>query len=360
MTSSRHQSFARPVSGARLVSVGTATPSSTYTQQQILEWAHETDPKIERLFRNSHIAQRHLYLTAPVDGGLPDETNQELIDKHLRGVLDIGPQAIPRALAPLGLAPTDVDFFLGITSTGLLCPGITAHIIRAMGFRDDVKRADIVGMGCNAAMNGLQLMTGWCQTQPGRIGVMLCVEICSAAYTLNRSLSTAVVNSLFGDGAGAVVIRSDARDGWADGPVMAYAESFILTDAIDAMKYELDGSKLSFFLERNIPYVIGEHVSIPVTRLLGRHGLEVSDIDHWMIHSGGKKVIDAIAQHLALPDHAVRHTRSILHDYGNMSSSAVLFSFDELRREGVIKARDLGVMIAMGPGTSIEAALLAW
>lgn len=360
MTSSRHQSFARPTRGPRLVSVGTCTPPSAYTQQQILDWSHEADPKIQRLFRNSHIEQRHLYLPASNNGGLSDETNQDLIDKHLRGVLDIGPQAITRALAPLGLRPTDVDMFVGVSSTGLLCPGVTAHVIKAMGFRDDVKRTDIVGMGCNAAMNGLEIVAGWTRTKPGRVGLILCVEICSAAYTLNRSLSTAVVNSLFGDGAGALVVRDDARDTWQHGPVIVDSESFILTAAIEAMKYKLDGSRLSFYLERNIPYVIGEHVSTPVGQLLARHGLKVTDIDHWLIHSGGKKVIDAIAKHLALPDHAVRHTRSILRDFGNMSSASVLFSFEKLRQEDAIKPRDIGVMIAMGPGTTIETALLAW
>lgn len=360
MTSPRHHAFARPAAGPRLVSVGTATPPAAYTQQQILDWSHETDPKIQRLFRNSHIESRHLYLPTPIDGGLPDESNQELIDKHLRGVLDIGQQAVTRALAPLGLTPKDVDLLVGVSSTGLLCPGVTAHIIKAMGFRDDVKRTDIVGMGCNAAMNGLEMVTGWARTKPGKVAVMLCVEICSAAYSLNRSLSTAVVNSLFGDGAGALVVRYDEKDQSADGPIVIDSESYILTDAIDAMKYELDGSKLSFYLEKNIPYVIGEHVSTPVTNLLSRHGLTVPDVDHWLVHSGGKKVIDAIEKHLALPPDAVRHTRSVLHDFGNMSSASVLFSFEKLRQEGVIKARDLGVMIAMGPGTTIETALLAW
>jgi alkylresorcinol/alkylpyrone synthase/polyketide synthase Type III len=169
-----------------------------------------------------------------------------------------------------------------------------------------------------------------------------------------------VVNSLFGDGAGAAILRCDESDTWETGPIVADFEPHIVTEAIDAMKYELDGTKLSFYLDRDIPYVIGRNVEKPIQRLLGRHGLRIRDVDHWLIHSGGKKVIDAIEYNLGLTDYDVRHTLSVLKNHGNLSSGSVLFSFKELRREGAIAEGDIGVLIAMGPGTSIETALLTW
>jgi alkylresorcinol/alkylpyrone synthase/polyketide synthase Type III len=346
--------------GARLVSVGTATPPRSYTQDEVLAWAKETNPKVQRLFRNSHILRRSLYLPESVNGQPPVESSQELIDKHLRGALEIGPEAVTGALGPLGLTPADVDFLVCISSTGFLCPGISAHVIKHMGFRQDIQRLDIVGMGCNAAVNGLQATTALAQSLPGRIGLMLCVEVCSAAYVNTPSMSTAVVNSLFGDGAAAVVVRVDAGDGWEQGPRVVDFQPFILTDAIGAMRYDLEDSKLSFFLDRDIPFVIGRHVSVPVTALLDRHDLQIPDVDHWLVHSGGKKVIDAIQKNLDLSEHQFRHTRDVLRDQGNMSSGSVLFSLKALQCENVVKPNDLGVLIAMGPGTSIETALLAW
>ncbi|HKP77022.1 MAG TPA: 3,5-dihydroxyphenylacetyl-CoA synthase DpgA [Longimicrobiaceae bacterium] len=345
---------------ARLVSVGTATPPNRYTQDQVLEWAQETDPKIRALFRNSHISTRHLYLPPHVDGRVPDETNEQLLERHLNGVLELGPLAVARALGPLELGPQDVDFLVCVTSTGFLCPGVSAHLIREMGLREDLQRVDIVGMGCNAAVNALQSATAVAASRPGSVGVVLCVEICSAAYVLNRTLSTAVVNSLFGDGAVAVVVRADHDDGWAAGPAVTDFESFIHTETIGSMKYGLEGGKLSFFLARDIPWVIGANAHRPVDRLLRRNGLERGDVDHWVIHSGGKKVIDAIAANLGLSDHDVRHTRAILRTHGNLSSGAVLFGFQELRRDAAAAEGDVGVLIAMGPGMSIETALLRW
>lgn len=360
LPSRRKLAFRAPATGARIVSVGTATPPDRYTQEQVLDLFHETDPRIRRLYCNSHIQSRYLYLPEPIDGRMPDESNQQLIDKHRRGALEIGPQAVAQALDSLGLAPFDVDHICCVSSTGLLCPGLSAHLVQRMGFREDVQRVDILGMGCSAALNGLQVATAFAQSQPNRIAVLLCVEVCSAAYVYNRKVSTAVVNSLFGDGAAAAVIRVDDANAWKCGPLVVDFEPYILVEAIDAMKYELDGTKLSFYLDREIPYVIGQHVERPINRLLGRHGLRTRDIDHWIIHSGGKKVVDAIEYNLGLTDHDVRHTLSVLRNYGNLSSGSVLFSLKELRREGVIRERDLGVVIAMGPGTSIETALVAW
>lgn len=350
---------AQPVT-ARLVSVGTATPPTSYTQDEVLEWFGEEDRKIRALFKNSHIGSRALYLPPRDEHGIVEESNQELLDKHLKGVLEIGPPAIRAALDPLGVEPEELDFLVCVTSTGLLCPGITARIIQHMGLRESIQRVDVVGMGCNAAVNGLQMAIHTANRRPGSVGVLLCVEICSAAYVVNRTLGTAVVNSLFGDGAAAVVIRADGGDGSEHGPRLVDFESFIHTESIESMKYNLEGSKLSFFLDKEIPWVIGENSHIPVNRLLARHGLDVPDVDHWVIHSGGKKVIDAISGNLGLTEHDVRHTRSILHDYGNVSSGSVLFSYERLQQEGATREGDVGVMVAMGPGMSIETALLRW
>ncbi|WP_200250961.1 3,5-dihydroxyphenylacetyl-CoA synthase DpgA [Thiococcus pfennigii] len=352
--------FTVPEVAPRILSVGTATPPCKYTQEEVLELFQESSPKIRSVFLGGHIQSRYLYLPEPVDGALPQESNQQLLDKHLNGALEIGGQAIEECLRPLGLEPYDVDFFCALSTTGFLCPGITAHLIKKMGFRESVRRVDILGMGCNAGVNGLQTVTSYAAANPGKLGLLLCVEICSAAYVDNRSLSTAVVNSLFGDGAAAVLVRQDPADTWQQGPRVIDFESHIIPEALRAMRYDLDNTKLSFFLERDIPYVIGANVEKPVGRLLGRHGLKGKYVDHWIVHSGGKKVIDAIEYNIGLTNYDMRHTLGILRNYGNLSSGSILFSYKELTREGLIRSGDVGVVIAMGPGTSIETALVAW
>ena len=344
----------------RLLEVGTANPENFYTQEEVLAWSGEKNTKIQSLFLNSHIETRALYLPELQDGSPPEETPQSLIDRHLNGALDIGSKAIEKALKAIGIKSDEVGFIVCTTSTGFLCPSLTAYLIQHLGFKDSIRRMDLVGMGCNAAINGLQAATAIAQSMPGVSGLLVSIEICSAAYVINQDLSTAVVNSLFGDGASALVIRSDLNDDWRSGPAVLDFEPLIITDSIGAMRYNLDGTRLSFFLDRDIPYVIGRNAPIPVNRLLERHGLQKENIKHWVLHSGGKKVIDSIVANLQLSEDTVRHTRNILKRYGNVSSSAVIFALGELLKEGIAKEGDYGILMAMGPGSSVETALLRW
>jgi len=352
------QAAGRP---SRIVSIGSAVPPQAYSQEDVLAWAEEDDPKIRRLFRNSHIQSRSLYLTPHDEGGRRQENNEELAAKHMQGALEIGPQAIHAALEPLGLTPQDVDTLICVTSTGMLTPGVSVRLIEKMGMQASIQRADLVGMGCNAALNALQLTCGMTRVRPKSTAVLLCVEICSAAYALDDSMATAVVNSLFGDGAAAVVLQGDGADGAAGpGPAILDFQSYIHTETMESMKYVVRENTLTFHIDKEIPYIIGAKVDEPVGLLLARWGLEVADVDHWVVHSGGKKVIDAICNNLGLSEHDVRHTRGVLEDQGNVSSASVLFALERLQAEGVAKPGDTGVMIAMGPGMSIETALMRW
>jgi polyketide synthase Type III len=143
--------------------------------------------------------------------------------------------------------------------------------------------------------------------------------------------------------------------------VLSFA-SHIITEALDAMRYDWDGdqAKFSFFLDPDIPYVVGAHAEQVVGRLLAGTGLRRRDISHWLVHSGGKKVIDAVRVNLGLTRNDVRHTTGVLRDYGNLSSGSFLFSYERLLHEGVARPGDYGVLMTMGPGCTIETALIQW
>ena len=138
--------------------------------------------------------------------------------------------------------------------------------------------------------------------------------------------------------------------------------SHIIPDAWGAMRYNWtpEHGKFSFYLDRDVPYVLGIHAETPVNGLLSRNGLKRRDIDHWIIHSGGKKVIDAIKYNIGITAHDVRHTVDILRKFGNLGSGSFLFSYQRLMAEGCVEAGDRCVMMTMGPGSTIETALLHW
>jgi predicted naringenin-chalcone synthase len=220
-------------------------------------------------------------------------------------------------------------------------------------------------MGCNAGLNSLNAVAGWARTHPGKLAVMVCVEACSAAYVFDGTMRTSVVNSLFGDGSAAIAVVAGESAGWdvtKRGPRILKFASCIIPEALEAMRYDWDGDqdRFSFFLDPDVPYVVGAHAELVIGKLLAGTGLRRSDIGHWLVHSGGKKVIDSVMVNLGLTRHDVRHTLGVLRDYGNLSSGSFLFSYERLLEEGVTQPGEYGVLMTMGPGSTIETALVRW
>jgi len=355
-----------PTPMPRIAGIGTAVTGRAYAQQELLDIFNITSPKVRSIFLNSTIQRRFLSLP-PVgsDGTRVQETQGELLDKHKRLAVSMGARALQACLRDAGVKLSDVAFLCCVTSTGFLTPGLSALLIRETGISPHCNRVDIVGMGCNAGLNALGVTAAWSAAHPGQVAVALCAEACSAAYVFDSTMRTAVVNSLFGDGSAAVALISGPGGSAAlaaTGPRILSFASYIITDALDAMRYEWDSEqgKFSFFLDPEIPYVVGAHAEIVVDRLLSRAGLRRSDIRHWLVHSGGKKVIDAVMINLGLTRYELRHTTGVMRDYGNLSSGSFLFSYERLLNDDVVSSGDYGVLMTMGPGSTIETALIQW
>ena len=349
---------------SRMVGVGTAVSGTPVSQPELLDLFQIDDPKVRSIYLNSAIDQRHLTLPAPdAAGRRHSEPQGDLLDKHKRLAVEMGSQALQACLKNAGADLSDLRHLCCVTSTGFLTPGLSALLIRELGIDPHCSRSDIVGMGCNAGLNALNVVAGWSAAHPGELAVVLCSEACSAAYAIDGSMRTAVVNSLFGDGAAALALISDVPGTAAPrGPQILKFASFLITDAIDAMRYDWDREqdRFSFFLDPQIPYVVGAHAEMVVDRLLAGTDLRRSDVAHWLVHSGGKKVIDAVVVNLGISRHDVRHTVGVLRDHGNVSSGSFLFSYERLVEEGVTSPGDYGVLMTMGPGSTIETALVQW
>lgn len=354
---------------ARVVGVGTAVPPTSYTQQNLLDIFQIEEGKVRSLFLNSAIDRRCLTLPPRLpDGTFAPEEQGALLAKHKRQGVRLGAEAIETCLKRAGADLADVRYLCCVTSTGFLTPGLSAHLIRELGLDRHTSRLDVVGMGCNAGLNGLTAVSAWAKEHPGQLAVMVCTEACSAAYVFDGTMRTAVVNSLFGDGAAAVALVAGDPDRAAhtavepEGPTILKFASCIVTDAIDAMRYDwdTDHGRFSFFLDPEVPYVVGAHAEVVIGRLLAGTGLRRNDIRHWLVHSGGKKVIDSVAINLGLTRHDLRHTSGVLRDYGNLSSGSFLFSYERLMAERIARPGEYGVLMTMGPGSTIETALVQW
>jgi polyketide synthase Type III len=351
---------------AAIAGVGSAFPRTAYSQEEIGVLLGLENRVVKKLLGAPHIQKRHLYLP-PKDtdtGRVVRESAADLHAKFRDGALEIGARAIRNALSTASLATTNVDYLMCVTSSGFMVPGLSSLLSRELGFSRHLQRADVVGMGCNAGLNALNPLVQWVKNHPGKVALLVCCEINSAMYVLDETPRTGIVNSLFGDGAAAAVLTSSVENGSGpqmagQGPCVLDFESFCIPEQWAAMRFDWndDAGKWSFYLDRDIPYVIGFNVRKPLARLLERNGLDFSAVKHWVLHTGGGAVIDSVKLSLGLEEHDVRHTRSVLRDYGNISSGSFLVSLERLLAEGCASPGDRGVMVTMGPGAQIEAAL---
>jgi alkylresorcinol/alkylpyrone synthase/polyketide synthase Type III len=344
----------------QILSLGTANPPQRWSQREVYDLAARIvpmyrNPRIEQIFMGSDIEFRHLALEK--NGFTAEETADQLHERFSKESVKLGKEAIDRCLANAGVAARDVDCFIAVSCTGYLCPGLSALLIREMGMRDDVQRGDLVGMGCAGAMPGLQRANDYALAHPGKKALVLTVEICSACYYVDDDLETVVGNAICADGAAAILVGQGENNGGAE---LLRFETLLEPSYIDTVGFQFKTGKLRIVLSKDIRDVAGGLAENLIRRLLKNEGYEKSDIAHWVIHSGGRKVIDSIKKSVGLTEEQLQSSRSVLRNFGNMSSPTVLFVLDEIQRSAGPRAGELGVLLAMGPGLAVEAALLRW
>lgn len=349
----------------QILEVATAAPAHRYSQQDLLLRFGLEKPGNQRFFKHPHIETRHLILPRPESSSarLREETPGQLLEKFKCHAVDLGSKAVSAALAARNLGVRDVAYLCCVSSTGFIVPGLSALICAHLGLPPDCQRLDIVGMGCHGGLNGLNAVNSWCRSHPGQTAILACVEICSAIYATDETENTALVNSLFGDGVAAAVLRAGAAmdDSAEKVEILGFA-SHLIPNTARCLRFDYDDEKHRhrFYVGKETPKVLAEHICEPVSALLRAFSVDRSSVAHWLFHSGGAAILDGIEKRLELKADDLRHTRSVLRDFGNVSSGAFLFSYERLIDEGRVKSGDLGVMATMGPGLTIETALLRW
>jgi 3,5-dihydroxyphenylacetyl-CoA synthase len=343
-----------------ILAVGTANPPRRYSQEEIYDLAHRSSAfyrseRVRQIFMNSGIDFRHLCFD--IESFNPNESSDELHARFAVGSVALSAEAIRSCLAAGGYSVSDIDYIVAVSCTGYLCPGLSSLLIKELGMRRNVQRADLLGMGCAGAMPGLQRAFDFVKAYPDKKALLITVEICSACYYIDDSLETVVGNAICADGAAAVVLGMTDQDSV---PRISQFISYLEPSLIDSVGFEQREGKLRIILSKDIRDIAGTLARKVVTDLLDGAGIRQDQIRHWILHSGGRKVIDNLQEELALSDEEIRHSECVLKQFGNMSSPTVLFVLQETLRHSRPQSGDLGVMLAMGPGLALEAALLRW
>ena len=281
-----------------------------------------------------------------------DENPDDRIARFTKWSIALSSEAVSKALDASKVDIGDIRGLIVNTCTGYLCPGISTYLIEKLGLKREVKVYDLLGSGCGGAIPNLQLADALVRQSDGGVIVSVSVEICSATFQMADDLSLIVSNTLFGDGAAAAVLRNEPGQ-----LEMIDSASLYIPEEREYIRYiHKNGqlyNQLSVLLHNHVKKAAAQVVS----SLLSRHSLRIADIRHWALHTGGEKVINSIKDKIGLSEEQLAATRSILADYGNMSSPTVFFVLDRIKEAGM-KRNDLCMMVAFGAGLSAHACLL--
>lgn len=345
----------RPV---QLLSLATASPPHVLAQTDVAAVAGElfgdrfpAFERLSRVFATAGIEQRRSvrpisWFAAP--RGWPERT-----EAYLDGAVALFQEAAARAVAAAGLRPSDIDWVVTVSSTGIATPSLEARAAEALGLRPDCRRTPVFGLGCAGGVSGLALAAQLASASPGAKVLLVVVELCTLAFRLDRLTKADIVaTALFGDGAAACVICAGAQGGLAQ--VEAHGEHQ-WRGTLGLMGWDVDPEGFGVVFSQAIPPFVEARLDEAVSALLAGCGLARPDIDRFVCHPGGAKVILALERALGLPGGALDHERAILAEFGNMSAPTVLFVLQRALTAGLPPRVAL---MALGPGFTASCAVL--
>ena len=342
----------------RILAVGTAHPPNRYTQEEMLALAGYADERRRGFFLNSGIEGR--YLAIEPNTFRPTESLDDLQARFRKNSVDLGCQALLAALSRAGRSPQDLDFLATTTCTGRLCPSLDAILIRELGLRSDLQRVHVGDTGCASAIVAVQQAWNHLQAFPDHLAAVVAVEVSSTGYYLDDDLETAVANAIFADGAGAAILAGIRTAGPSQGPEVVAHRTLVRSEFLDLMGFTFPAGFQRILLSKDVRHVAATMLGELADQLLAEQSLTRAQVDHWVLHSAGRRVLERAQRQLGLSDAALAHARAVLRRYGNMSSATVLFVLQELLQTAHPQSGDWGVMIALGPGFAAEGALLRW
>lgn len=358
-----------------ILSVSTFNPPYTLQQELTTEFAKELFQEdfkdIERLltvFQNGQIEMRNF--TVPLSWFKEEHTLQERNDLYIEKATEYGAKAIQSCLTnerylKRAVPYDEIEAIIFISSSGLSTPSIEARIMNRLPFSNTTKRIPIWGLGCAGGAAGLSRAFEYCLAFPKAKVLVLCVELCSLTFQRNdRSKSNLIGTSLFADGVAAALVVGDKVESSSYSlheslPTIKKTVSVTMPKSEEVMGWDVKNQGLYVVFSRDIPTIINEWLRPTVDHFLEELAVGLTEIDHFIFHPGGKKVLDAYEASLHIPKEKTEIARKVLKEYGNMSSPTVLYVYDEFLKKEKSKG-EKGLVGALGPGFSAEMLFLEW
>jgi alkylresorcinol/alkylpyrone synthase len=333
----------------KLVSLAVANPQHVILQSDARDLAtrlfsdrfREFKP-LSRVFDNAGIEKR--FMARPMSWFTEPHGWQDRMAAYDEVASELFVEVCSKALDRAGLTAADIDGIVTVSSTGFATPSIEARMARRMGFRSDIERVPVFGLGCAGGVSGLAIASRLARGYPGKTILFVTIELCSLSFRLDAlTKANIVATALFGDGAAACVLRC-GPEGLAE---IETAGEHLFPDTLGIMGWQIDDNGFGIILEQSLPPFAEAEVGPAIAGILSRSGLALADIDRFICHPGGAKVLTALEATFGLAPNSLDHERAVIAAHGNMSSPTVLFVLEKAIAAGL---PDRSAMVALGPG----------
>lgn len=311
--------------------------------------------KVIKLFEGAAVDKRYSIMD-------PEEvfTATSFEDKnniYKREVTELAEKSLKKSLEKAKLKPTDLDYIITVSCTGIMIPSVDAYLINSLGMNQNIVRLPVTEMGCAAGVSGIIYAKNFLKSNPNKRAAVVAVEAPTATFQLNDFSMTNIVSAaIFGDGASAVILSSFQED---NGPTIVDEEMYHFFDATHMMGFNLVNSGLQMILDKSVPQKISNHFPKIIHPFLEKNNLKIEDIHHLIFHPGGKKIVQTVEDLFGTLGKNIDDTKEVLRLYGNMSSATVLYVLERFMDRNPQQG-ERGIMLSFGPGFSAQRILLEW
>jgi predicted naringenin-chalcone synthase len=333
--------------------------SQATVKQYVSSWLNGSSPHHEKILRSFDQAQvERRSSVEPIEYIFGSRGFEESNDRYRIHAVSMALEVASACIERAGLRPEDIDYFISTSCTGFMIPSLDAYVAEKLGMRPSLRRLPITEHGCAAGAVALTHAHDYLLGHPDHRVLVVAVELPSLTFQpLDRRPTNVISTALFGDGAAAAVVGGPRDQGL---PHIVRSASHRFPDSLDWMGFELKDSGLHIVLSPRVPGRIREQARPLIEDFLAVDGLSIADVDHFLLHPGGRRFVEAFEETLDLPANALATSRRILRESGNLSSATVLFILEEYLREQRGRPGDRGLLMAFGPGFSAEMLLLQW
>ena len=334
-----------------VLSVATANPTHRLPQTEAAARARELYPHLKKLWRlydNTCIETR--YNCEPIEWYLQPHSWEERTASFQKNALDLLEKLTRETTQNAGIALDAIDMIVTNTVTGLAVPSLDARLINRLDLSPSIERLPMFGLGCGAGVAGLARASRLAQATDGAHVLFLTVDLCSLCMRVNDpSPSMFVSSALFGDGAAGVLLRNTRQGGRGGGPRILAVGEWCWRGTEHIMGWDIKDDGFGIVLSPELPELMSAELKPALLDFLDRNGFRLSDLNGFLFHPGGRRLLETAEQVLELAPAQLEHSWEVLRAYGNMSSATVLFVLDRALKAG---ARGPHLLAAFGPGFS--------